>query len=473
MTARLSAPAGYALMGLVWIAMGLALASSRSSLLLVLLLLIGVATATVAGLRQPERAALVLVGLITAYPVARIVVQGVPVYVADIVALVALIGLVLHGPRLSGYGKAVLVYLFLWVPALLHEITSLGIILAPLYGFMRDSLAVLVFFLGFALARRLDGAERFVTIAAAGTLVTSALAVAQEAGPASGAVRHLLLILAPDFTPGAYHSYPNRAFGLFAAATILSCFLGVMIALLIGSLPALSPRRQILAGSAAAAAVAAEIATASRQWLPAVALALVVLAIVRVGIIARLFVLGSVTLAVIWLLAAHGALDSSYAQQRFERLGRDDVNVQTRLARQREFFSTAYERPITTVIGHGFAGQDIVSRALVTENAAQELRVGVNDNSFLLEVFNHGLGAGVLYVVLAFVALARVLAASAWQGDRGVYASAVASALSAAILLHLFDRTFSEAIFMKAFFWLLVGLAVGTVSGRDPREPAQ
>jgi hypothetical protein len=82
------------------------------------------------------------------------------------------------------------------------------------------------------------------------------------------------------------------------------------------------------------------------------------------------------------------------------------------------------------------------------------------------------LGAGVLYVVLAFAALVRAISASASRGVRGIYASALASVLSAGIVLHVIDRSFSEAVFMKAVFWLLLGLTVGVVNRSDPEEPA-
>ena len=54
----------------------------------------------------------------------------------------------------------------------------------------------------------------------------------------------------------------------------------------------------------------------------------------------------------------------------------------------------ALDRPSEYVAWKGFAGQDIVSRELVSAETATELRQGLSDNVFLLEVFNHGIVAG-------------------------------------------------------------------------------
>jgi hypothetical protein len=302
-------------------------------------------------------------------------------------------------------------------------------------------------------------------------LVTSGIAVAQEAPPTAGLVHRLLYTLAPSFTPAAYHAYPKRAFALFAAATILAGFLALAIVLLIGVATDVDRRSKPLYYTAAAAAGIALVATGSRQWLPAVAAGFVALAFVRPGAIRRFALIGGIALVLVWTLGSHGALDVSYIQARFERLGTTDVNVQTRLARQHHFLQIAAEEPRSTLVGHGFAGQDLVSRNLVDAQTAQQVRDGVSDNVFFLDVFNHGLLAGLVYAALLVAALLRLIRTARVSQRFGI--AGVTAAVTTAFALHFFDGYFSETVFMKMLLWLLLGLGLGLCSRRDDEAEAQ
>jgi hypothetical protein len=119
--------------------------------------------------------------------------------------------------------------------------------------------------------------------------------------------------------------------------------------------------------------------------------------------------------------------------------------------------------PTTFAVGKGFAGQDLVARGLVSAPAADTLRAGLNDDVFLLEVFNHGIVAGVLYLGLFVTALLRVLAAARRAVAGAFLLAGIGSALAVALVLQLSDNYFSESVFMKMFLWLLVGTGIGLV----------
>jgi hypothetical protein len=168
-------------------------------------------------------------------------------------------------------------------------------------------------------------------------------------------------------------------------------------------------------------------------------------------------------LAVSWLLLSTGVLSSSYLNERFSTLGAADVNVQSRLSREQAFVTMVRSEPTTFAVGKGFAGQDLVDRGYVDASAADTLRAGINDNVFLLEVFNHGIVAGLLYLGLFATATLRVLGAARRRVADAALLAGIGSALVAAFVLQLSDNYFSESVFMKLFLWLLVGIGIGLV----------
>jgi uncharacterized membrane protein YeaQ/YmgE (transglycosylase-associated protein family) len=95
------------------------------------------------------------------------------------------------------------------------------------------------------------------------------------------------------------------------------------------------------------------------------------------------------------------------------------------------------------------------------------LRRGVNDNSFLLEWFNHGLLAGILYLlIMVGVIVVAVRESLRRSGPEATLLAGLAAALVTATVLHFFDRYFSESMFMKTLLWTLVGATVGVIAAR-------
>ena len=219
--------------GLLAILLGAAVADGHSFALLEVSVALALAALVVVASGRPTVAFGALAFALGAYPVARVVVHGVPIYASDVLVLLLLVWAVRANETLSGYGWVVLGYLVSWVPAFVHQVVTLGLFLAPGYGLVRNVLAVGVFFPAYLLARR--GATRLAWLGAlaAGASVTALLAVYQAASP--GAADGLLTRLAPSFTTTALKTYPNRAFALFAAPTTLAGFLCMAILLFVAA----------------------------------------------------------------------------------------------------------------------------------------------------------------------------------------------------------------------------------------------
>ncbi len=179
-------------------------------------------------------------------------------------------------------------------------------------------------------------------------------------------------------------------------------------------------------------------------------------------------------LAIVWITLATGALSTQYLVQRFSTFGLSDRNARTRIETQNHFLAVATQQPGQTLIGHGFAGQDIAQRGLVDTQTAERLRNGVSDNGYLLEIFDHGVIAFVFLVGLMARAWGRGFRALSNAGSDHLLLSGLLAALTAAIVLH-FENYFVSLVFMKAFFWMVVGMLVGLadhVEGHMVRRPA-
>jgi hypothetical protein len=447
--------------GFVAVLAGAAIANGRSAALLQVCAAVAAAVLMVAVAKRSTVGIPALAFLIGAFPVARVVVHGIPLYATDVLAVLLVLAATRFGGGLSGYGWLVIVYLASWTLAWLHEILALHLFLAPTYGLIRNLLAVSIFFPAYVTARRYGGRTRWLVPLAVGAALSALAALAQDIAP--GATNGVLRALAPNFTGTALKTYPRRAFALFAAPTTLSGFLAVAALLFIAASRAEGRRQRQVLIAAAVLCTLGMLATYSRQWLPALAAGLIALAWLRIGSARRIIVGAAAILALTWVLLSTGALNSSYLNSRFSALGTKDANVQTRLSRQKAFLSILRTEPGTFAVGKGFAGQDLVERGLVSAPTGDTLRAGLNDNVFLLEVFNHGIVAGLLYAGLFVTALLRILGAARRRAGETALLAGIGAGLVAAFVLQLSDNYFSESVFMKMFLWLLIGTGIGLV----------
>lgn len=413
-------------------------------------------------LRRPTVAALAALALMSVAPIARVELGPVPLYLMDGLLATALVAVALRGgtTALGPVRLLVLAYLVAWLPAWLFEVLALNRPLEPTYGLLRHGLAVLSVFVGAYLVRERSRLEAALGVIARGVSVTCALTVLQVVPGTSGAVRQFLTQAAPAFAEAGYRVYPQRAFALFTAPTTLAGFLAVIAPLLVASATYLQGRRRVVVVVALALLGPALVATYSRAWVAGAAASLVVMAISAPRLFRNALVAAAVVGSFAWAGLAVGAIDSRYLSRRFSTFGVEDPNAQIRLERELQFFEQAKERPGSIVIGRGFAGQDLVQRRLVDTGTGEYLREGGSENSFLLEAFEHGLLAAVLLVVVMIVTLWRGIRAATRPSRDRVLMAGLCGSVAAAVVLHL-ENYFSQAVFMRAWFWLLVGMTLG------------
>lgn len=407
---------------------------------------------------RPYVGLFLLVGCLTTFPVLRISAGALPFYASDALLLLLTVAIAARARSIGRYGTALLVYVALWVPAWLVQVIELDLFNEPTYGFARNAVAVLAFLGPWAFARTKRHVETALTVLATGTALTALITLFQAFPPTEGPTNDLLTRLSPAFVPTALAVYPDRAFALFTAPTTLSGFLAIAMVVLLPLIAHRTPTVRWPAILAVALSLPALLATYSRQWLPALLIGLIVLGLLRPPRVGRVVVALAVAGGLGWIALSGGGLDASYLQERFQSFGSQDVNFRTRVERQREFFDVAREEPRTIIIGRGFAAQDLIQRDLVDVGTQDRLKAGFNDNVFLLEALNHGLAAAALYAVLLALALWYGLVASRRSGPTKSVVAGLTAGLATAIALHFFDNYFSEAVFMKALLWLLIGL---------------
>lgn len=407
--------------------------------------------------RDVQRATLILALVLSIWPVMRINIAGtMPIYAVDAIVAAGVSGLLLRGRIAHRFAALTAIYLATWMPAWAVQIFTLDVFLEPTYGLLRNALAVCGGLLAYELVSRRDGFTHLVTAIVFGSILTSLLAIAQALPMTSGPVKTALQVAVPAFTESAYRVYPERSFALMTAPTTLSGFLVLVIVIIIVQIGAVHGWRRTLYASALVLGALALVSTYSRQWALALPVGLLVVVVLRPALIGRVVLMLVPASVAVALTLSNGALDAEYLTERFT----SDRNIAVRQERQARFFDLAREEPVTYLVaGHGFAGQDLVGRALVGSSEGRSLREGASENSFLLEVFNHGLPAGLLYLAIVLLALSRAVIVARERSD--TVAVAIAAALATAITLHFFDNYFSENIFMKLLLWILIGAAFG------------
>jgi hypothetical protein len=429
----------------------------------------GIGAVALAVFARPLYGLVACVALVTVFPIARIEAGAVPIYFLDLLMVLALLAS-LRGLPSTRTTWAVGAYLAVWIPAWVYQLVTLDVYLEPTYGLVRNVLAVALFFVVAATVRTDRHVRALVIALAAGTLVTSLLTLGQALPGTQGWVRDLIINLAPSTGPSSFEVYPERAFALFQAPTTLAGFFAVSMVLLVGCITEFRGRSRFLIVAALVMASLAVIATYSRQWVPAVLMGLIVLGLVKPGGFGRALLVSVIPVTLVWGALGSGILDQRYLDERFQRLGRNDRNIAVRLERQDSFLRLAEEGTFQSLVGYGFAGQDLAQRGAIDSTTARRLREGSNENSFLLEFYNHGVLAGLLYLAILLAGLIKGVIAARRPGAHQALLSGLTAALATAMTLHLFDNYFSESIFMKMMLWLIVGLifALSRVRGDEP-----
>ena len=410
-------------------------------------------------LQRPILSASGLVLVLSSFPIGRLSIGPLPIYLMDIAIAVTLVGLVLQRyPEIDRVGKAILVYLFLWVPTLLSQMARLGVVVESVYGLMRHGLPIATFFIGWALYRQLRS-TLFRTCVYVGVSITCVLAVMQFLPATHGIMRDIHFAVIPATAPSLYRVYPERGSAFFLAPTGLSGFLALVLPFI--AIDLLRPKRlqHPLSRAVVALTVLGLIGTVSRQWVPA--------AIVGFWAFSRLqprsrgpLIRASGVLALLTVgVLALGVVDAGYVGVRFGRLlnPTQDQNLTGRWQSQAKFVRYAGDNPEILVVGNGFATQDIAARGLVSEQEAGEIRSGVTENSWLNEFYNHGLAAGLIYIGVIVAVVRRGWRAARRLGDPDAHLAGLVAIVLVGIVLHFTDRFMSETEYTRAWFWLVIG----------------
>jgi hypothetical protein len=390
------------------------------------------------------------------------VVGSAPLYFGDLLIVSALYAVVRSGWKSPPSGWWIGVYIASWIPALVFQWVSLGVILDPLYGFIRNVLAVSTFFIGAWIGTSHGASRRAIMALAVGTLITAVITIAQAVPITAGMVRDLLESLAPSFAPHGYERYPNRAFAFFEAPTALAGFLTVVALLLISIVSASSGRSRKVYLAVLILIGPALIATYSRQWVPALVVGMLVLAFQR----PRLGGSGAVAILLAALITsgalAAGFLNSNYLSGRFGGTSQSQQNIADRLVQPRQFLNAQSIGGTEAIVGRGFANSDLVKRTTLNSGELERLQEGYpKENSILLEAFNHGVVACIL--LLGFLGTAIYVGGAIGRspGPNQALGSGLAAAIAAAVVLMGSDQYFSETLFIKAVLWLLIGWVFG------------
>ncbi len=413
-------------------------------------------------LRRPGASVVAVVALLTVYPVGRVVAGPVPVYFGDILIVVAVIALLASGWRSPPARVWLGVYLISWVPALVYQWFTLGSVLDSVYGFGRNALAVSVFLIGAWLGTHPDEGRRAGVTLCLGSALTAVITLGQAIPATSGLVRKLLESLSPTFAAHGYQRYPNRAFAFFEAPTALAGFLAVMAVFAAGLAIVYPGRVRRLALVTVIVIAPALIATYSRQWVPALAVGVLMLVALRPRVLAPGVVVVLIAASIVVGALVAGSLNATYLSGRFSGAGTARQNISDRLAQPGRFLAAQATGGPETIVGRGFATSDILDRTTLSSDEVARLSEGLpKENSILLEIYNHGIAAGILLV--GFLVGAMALGAGLSRNERlaAMPAIGLSAAVASCVVLAWSDQYFSEALFMKAILWLFIGWVFG------------
>ena len=423
----------------------------------------------------------VWVVVLSTVPILRITVAGAPLYAIDLLAGLAIVGLLARRTVRPAWRDLparlrllLICYLGSLSVPLVVQVVSTPYAAEALYGFGRELAALAALPIGLVVGRSERRTQRMLGWLVAGATATAVVAIAQRTPGLAPSVNDALQVLSPGLASGAARTYPGRSVAFMAAPTALSGFLCLVLLLVVFGWLRRHPWMQGLVVLVVAGGL---LSTYSRQWLPAFLVGLAVagrLGTRRAGKRSRRLLSGGLALTVV--LFTVGPLDLDYLVDRVTATGSDDANVATRLERQRAFIGNVVAEPLTFMAGEGFALQDIgLRQSLAGEQLwGLEVRQGYTDNSFLLEFANRGVLAGLLYLGILGASIRRAVRVRR-VATVPPELVAFSAALCAAAVLHLFDNYFSEAIFMRMTLWLLIGLTNGCVSrtrAATPAEPA-
>lgn len=411
--------------------------------------------------------------------------QDIPIYLIDVLLFITLLGTIARdgGITLDRLTGPVRLGLIGFVLASL--VSSCSLIFASerlaeaLYALTRHLLLTAGMF--YAATRLLEtpAQQRLAArIVLAGAVANAALAVAQNLPGVQTLGAQIPLWLYgeksfPYYQSGRFEAILagqyRRGFGLFQAATTLSGFLSMALAicLMSGSEIIRARRWRYLV---TAVLVAGVLATYSRHALLSLLISamLAVLLLpdrrVPLRVVLPLLALGGV-------LIAFNVVDLSYLVFRTEQLADfQEVSMARRIAGHLDFAHYAIQHPLHLLIGTGTGVSDLRDRHLLPHSLETALLSGFVSDSYPLVAYNFGVLGLASYLVL-FSSIVRDARRRLWRIGRQPgrwLLMGMATALLVAAMLHLFDNYFVESYQIRGTFWLLMGLTAKLCSPKQP-----
>jgi hypothetical protein len=261
----------------------------------------------------------------------------------------------------------------------------------------------------------------------------------------------------------------RRGFGFYQSATSLSGVLDMALVLCMMGGRAIFTR-QSWVNAIALLLLTGMLATYSRHGI----LSLVLVGLVGIFVLpnTRILVRLVVTMAVLGtLVMAVGLVDLNYLTSRSENV-LEDQSTMARVEGMNEFITYSIEEPQRIIIGNGVGWADLFDRGLLSAEEAEIIRSGFVSNAYPLVAYNVGVLGLLSYMGLFGYLIYRSVEAS-YQHDQtlgGYMALGLATALIMAAILHPFDNYFTEAGEVRAWFWLLMGLATSVLLSLHSNE---
>jgi hypothetical protein len=461
------------IMGAAW---GWSIASGGLLVILLLILFVGI---TALLLAWPFLTLCLQVIMLSTAPLLRVYlpIQEVPLYATDIFLLLALVGSIgrdrriipAHLPApvcwgLGGFGLASLISSF-------NLAITTERFIEVLYPLVRHLLLTVGMFYVATRLIRTPAQQRLIgRLLLIGAAVNALLAVVQNLPgiQALGAEIPLLLYgerSFPYYYSGRFEAIVKgeyqRGFGLFQAATTLSGFLSMVLALCILSgkdIVRQSAARNLLTILLAAGVLA----TYSRQAILALMALpiLILLTVRRAGVSARLI---SILSCIGIIVVAFNLVDLSFLFFRIEQsTDLQETGMARRIGGHLSFAAYVVERPARILIGNGTGIIDLLDRGFIPVSAEQFLFSGFVSDSYFLMAYNLGI-LGFLSYLLLFGSIVKQAVRRLREQIIGFSNSLLLGLLSAllvAAVLHLFDNYFAESYQIRGIFWLLMSMTL-------------
>jgi hypothetical protein len=414
--------------------------------------------------------------LITVYPIARVVVAGVPVYFVDIFTGITLVLAILDARRseFNRDSRMILLFAFcvlLWVPSWIHEMLLTGLYLEPAYMFARNLLSASMFLSIILIVRdRRD----FTTVALClvGGMAATALISGLESAPVEGnPVRSLLVSLYPPLE-ARYASYlakdaPVRASALLQGANVVG---GVICAIVPFAYSLISwrvlPRLRAFLVVCLFLGLVGLGVTYSRSSLLSLLVILLVLTWKEKGRKrSYLIVFALICLFLIVLGETTGYYQESFVAGKIEGLlGVDplaDYNNAARVMAYTGVIPFLFQNPLWIFLGRGFAFGDLLSRDLINNQALLQIMQTQHHSIVVLNFYDQGLLPAVVGVLIFLVCLVKAisLTTKVSRGDYWIPLSLLAS-LFGMIPFMLTDHFYASLPYMQSLYFLVIGLTV-------------